>query len=80
MEEDGSIVGEIFGEISYFRSFFDSQELLGGSILILMKRSKRLRIDFGHAGFLLATIMPYGILHLDFHPKKYEPPSPYYFI
>ena len=46
----------------------------------MMKDCRRLRFNFGNSGFLLATIIPNGTLHLDFHSQKYESPtSPYYF-
>ncbi|RVW49406.1 F-box protein [Vitis vinifera] len=77
-EKDGT-VDEISREIGYF---VDDAHELGlltrgqefSSILDLIKHSRRLRFNFGHSSFLLATILSNGTLHLDFYSKKYKSP------
>ena len=93
IEKDGT-VGEICREIGHFLDLDYSQKLglltrgqEFSSILSLIEHSRRLRLNFGRSGFLLATIMPNGTLHLDFYSKKHESPinfdllwtSEYYF-
>ena len=78
--EKGGSVGEIFQEIG---DFLDDSEKLGlftggqelSSVPSLIKHSRRLHFNFGHSGFLLATIVLNGTLHLNFHSKKYEFPT-----
>ncbi|KAJ9684180.1 hypothetical protein PVL29_016594 [Vitis rotundifolia] len=77
-EKDGT-VDEISREIGLF---LDEAHELGlltrgqefSSILDLIKHSRRLRFNFGHSSFLLATILSNGTLHLDFYSKKYKSP------
>ena len=78
IQKDGN-VGEIFGEICYFLD--DSMELGLSTrvqefscVLCLIKHSRRLRFNFGHSSFLIATISSIGSLHLHFYSKKHESP------
>ena len=70
---------DIGQEIGYF---LDDAKKLGlltsvqkfGSILSLIEHCRRIRFNFGDSGFLLATMMPNGTLHLDFYSKRNESP------
>ena len=77
-EKDGT-VDEISREIGYLVDYAHELGLLTrgqefSSILDLIKHSRRLRFNFGHSSFLLATILSNGTLHLDFYSKKYKSP------
>lgn len=58
---------EISQEIGYF---LDDAREHG-----LLAHFRRLRFNFGHGSFLLATILPNGTLHLDFYTERNQSPS-----